>query len=319
MVKSVEVSVRGKRSQVPGFDVNGKTMVVLGNWVKVASVHQEDWLETELDNPEGCVKELRKQRESGLRADIFTFSQKPSDPTPRFPFYHDWDSVAAIPIISYSDWWTNRVHFRLRQDVKRAAKLGVVVRPFPFTDEFVRAIIDIYDETPVRQGRAFWHYKKSFDIVKFDNSSFLERSEFLGAFWGDELIGFAKIVYMNRLASFLQILSKDAHRDKRPTNALIAKTVELCEARGCSHLIYGKYRYLQGDDSLTAFKRRNGFEEILVPKYYIPLTTKGWLALRLRLYRGAKVFVPSPVLRSLKRVRAVMYRHSLVTGQPAEE
>ena len=33
----------------------------------------------------------------------------------------------------------------------------------PFTDDFVHGIMDIYDETPVRQGRSFWHYKKSFE------------------------------------------------------------------------------------------------------------------------------------------------------------
>jgi hypothetical protein len=111
----------------------------------------------------------------------------------------------------------------------------------------------------------------------------------------------------------MQILSKDAHRNKRPMNALIAKAVELCEAKGCSHLVYGSYRYAQGADSVTAFKHRNGFEEILVPRYYVPLTTKGRLALYLRLHRGAKERVPDPVLLWLKRLRALIYRRSQLT------
>jgi hypothetical protein len=115
---------------------------------------------------------------------------------------------------------------------------------------------------------------------------------------------------VDRLARLMQILSKDAHRDKRPTNALIAKAVELCEARGCSHLTYGKYRYPQGADDLTAFKHRNGFEEILVPKYYVPVTTKGEVVLRLRLHKGAKAWVPPAVLRSLKSIRTSIYRYS---------
>jgi hypothetical protein len=148
--------------------------------------------------------------------------------------------------------------------------------------------------------------------VKRANATYLERSDFLGAFWGSELIGFIKIVYVDHLARLMQIISKDGHRDKRPTNALIAKAVELCEAKGCSHLTYGKYRYPQGADELTAFKRRNGFEEILVPRYYAPLTIKGSVVLRLRLHRGAKALVPARVLLSLKHVRTFIYRHSLL-------
>jgi hypothetical protein len=130
---------------------------------------------------------------------------------------------------------------------------------------------------------------------------------------GDELIGFLKIVYVDRVARLMQILAKEAHRDKRPMNALIAKAVELSEIRGCSHVIYGNYHYLQGPDGLTAFKHKNGFEELLVPRYYVPLSTAGRLALWLRLERGPRALVPAPVLESLRRIRASIYRHSPVT------
>jgi Acetyltransferase (GNAT) family len=311
---SVEISVKGKWVRVPALHVSGKTIVVTGRWLKVAAVKSEEWQEGEVAlPPEQFFAHAQQLKDLG--ADMFTFSQKETDPTPRFPFYHEWDSIAAIPVVSFSEWWSKRVPYRLRQDVKRAARLGVVVRHCPFTDDFVRAIMDIYDETPVRQGRPFWHYKKSFDAVKLDNSSYLERSDFLGAFLGDELIGFIKVVYVNRVARMLQILAKDAHRDKRPMNALIAKAVELCEQRGCSHLVYGNYRYAQGADSLSAFKHRNGFEEILVPRYYVPLTTTGRLALRLRLHRGAKELVPGPILQALRRIRAFMNRHSLFASR----
>jgi len=309
---SIEISVKGKWVRVPALDVNGRTIVVTGTWLKIAAVKDEEWEEGEVALPPDQFL-AHAQQLKDLGADMFTFSQKETDPTPRFSFYHDWDSIAAIPVVSFSDWWTKRVPFRLRQDVKRAARLGVVVRHFSFTDDSIRAIMDIYDETPIRQGRPFWHYKKSFDAVKLDNSSYLDRSDFLGAFLGDELIGFIKIVYVDRVARMMQILSKDAHRDKRPMNALIAKAVELCEAKGCSHLVYGSYRYAQGADSVTAFKHRNGFEEILVPRYYVPLTTKGRLALHLRLHRGAKELVPDPILQSLRRLRAFINRRSLLT------
>ena len=77
------------------------------------------------------------------------------------------------------------------------------------------------------------------------------------------------------------------HFDKRPANALIAKAVEICEPqRVISHLIYCSYIYNDPKSSLTEFKRRNGFEKVLLPRYYIPLTPKGRLALNLGLHRG---------------------------------
>ena len=302
-----EISVKGVTSRVPSAQINGRTVVVTGKWLKVAAVKDEAWQEGDIAAmSEEFVTELKNHRE--LTADIFTFGQKPNDPTPRFPFLFQWESIAAIPIGSYADWWANRVSSDLRKDVRRASKRGVVVRRVLFTDEFVTGIMSIYNETPVRQGRRFWHYGKGFDAVKMENATYLERSDFIGAFLGDDLIGFLKIVYVGPLACLMQILAKEAHRDSRPMNALIAKAVDVCDEKGCSHLTYGKYRYSQGGDGLTAFKRRNGFEEILVPRYYLPLTAKGWLALRLNLHHGPKALLPNVVQRSLTHLRASFYR-----------
>ena len=67
------------------------------------------------------------------------------------------------------------------------------------------------------------------------------------------------------------------HFDKRPNNALIAKAVEICATEGKSHFIYGSYVYYDPNSSLTEFKRRNGFEPVALPRYFIPLTLKGKL------------------------------------------
>ena len=314
-VSRSRIAVQGQSVTLPALIVGGKTIIVQGNWFKVAAVKDEDYQEnTIVSSLDEFVTDFRPQLEG--RADIFTFSQKPADPVPRFPFPYEWASIAAIPIISFSDWWTNRVSGDLRKDVRRAAKRGVVVRSVPFTDAFVRQIMDIYDETPIRQGRPFWHYHKGFDVVHLENATYLEQSDFLGAFCGDELIGFVKVVFAGQLACLMQIISKDAHRDKRPMNALIARTVELCATKCCKHLTYGKYRYYGIDSSLTAFKHRNGFQEILVPKYYVPLTTKGRVAVRMGLHRGARALVPVPVRQVLKRLRTSIYDRFLLTHKP---
>jgi hypothetical protein len=307
-----EISSAGTKRKVRSVQIQGRSLFAVGRYPKIAAIKDEEWQEGEaLPRPRDFIAEIKRHNDLG--ADLFTFSQKPTDATPRFDFYHEWDSIAAIRTLSFSDWWANRVSTDLRCDVRKAAKRGVIVRPVSFDDNLVRAIMDIYDETPVRQGRAFWHYKKPLDAVKAENATYLERAEFLGAFLGEELIGFLKLVYVDNIARMMQILSKESQRKARPMNALIAKAVETCEARGCTHLTYGNYRYVQGADSVTAFKQRNGFEELLVPRYYVPLTTKGRLALRLRLHRGAKALVPDLVLRSVKRIRASIYRNLLLT------
>ncbi len=314
-MRLIEIRQAGIRRTVPSVEIAGRTVLATGRLLKIASVEDADWLEgSPVPYPEAFLAELRA---SDLRADVFTFTQRPDDPVPHYSFAYEWENVAAIPLVSYDDWWNHRVSTDLRCDVRKAARRGVEVRSAVFDDDFVRGIVGIYDETPLRQGRRFWHYRCGFDAAKAANATYLDRSEFLGAYLGTELIGFLKIVYVDRLARLMQIIAKDAHREKRPMNALLAKAVELCAARGCSHLTYGKYRYAQGSDSVTAFKHRNGFEEIRVPQYFVPLTLFGKLALRLRLQHGIKPLLPKTLVRRLKSVRASLYGLSPLSRRTA--
>jgi len=107
----------------------------------------------------------------------------------------------------------------------------------------------------------------------------------------------------------MQIVSKSAHNDKRPMNAMIAKAVELCSERNIAYLIYGQYIYGKNDRSpLVEFKRRNGFEKLDLPRYYIPLTLKGKLALKTGVHRGMKHFIPIFVFERLLKLRSTFYR-----------
>ena len=308
----------GREDHAPQLHAQGRLedppIAVRGSWLKVASVIDEDWREGEFsEDIDHIVKNLRHPR--NMRADLFTFSEKPTDPQPHYPYPYVLDSVAGIPNLTFNDWWTNRVSSDLRKDVRRSAKRGIEIRSVSFTDALVLGIMEIYNETAIRQGRKFWHYGKSFADVKRENSTFLDRSEFLGAFHDGELVGFLKIVYVDRMARMMQILAKDAYRGSRPMNALIAKAVERAEAAGCVLLTYGKFTYSQGDDSVTAFKARNGFENIAVPQYFIPLTAKGRLAMLLNLHRGLKWWVPRWVHRRLKLLRLWVYEHQLTSAR----
>jgi hypothetical protein len=192
--------------------------------------------------------------------------------------------------------------------VRISGKRAVVVKAVEFDDEFVKGIKGIYDETPMRQGRRFWHYGKGFETLKKENGTYRERSEFIGAYYNNELIGFLKMIYVDQTASIMQILSRNDHCDKRSTNALIAKAVEICAEKGKSHLIYCKYAYgNEEDSSLAEFKRRNGFEKLLIPRYYVPLTTKGNLAIKFKLHRGIREVLPRSLLVLLLKLRTRYY------------
>jgi hypothetical protein len=55
------------------------------------------------------------------------------------------------------------------------------------------------------------------------------------------------------------------------------------------------------------FKRRNGFEQLNFPRYYVPLTLKGKIFVALRLYRGVVGLLPGPVLNLLLKIRDRIY------------
>ena len=80
---------------------------------------------------------------------------------------------------------------------------------------------------------------------------------------------------------------------------LSAGAVKLCEEKQLPYLTYAK----MSEGSLGEFKRNNGFEKIEVPRYYIPLTVKGRILLKLHLHKGIIVILPRPVLEILRTIR----------------
>jgi hypothetical protein len=308
---SIEVSVRGEWLKVQALEVGGSTLVLTGRQMKVASVHDEEWLTTSIDNPAACIEELKK-RPRVLKADLFTFAQRLPDTTPRYDYPMEWDSIAAIDLKDPRKWWEDKLPQETRKNVRRAAKRGVVVRVEQFNDELIQGIVEINNESSMRQGRRFYHYGKSADEVRRDYSSFHERSEFICAYCGSELIGFIQVIYMDGIAGILEILTKRSHYDKRPANALLARAVEQCAGRGARYLTYGKYNYgKRRNNELTEFKRRNGFDEILVPRYFVPLTAKGKICTAFRLHHGLAGFLPDPLIDVLAGLRRILHEYAL--------
>lgn len=299
-----EISLRGRLVKRPSVAVEDRVVLSLGKWVRMASVHDEVWLEGDgVKDPEAVLARIR----GVLPADVFTFAQKLPDIGPKYEYHMEWDNVAAIPLTTYADWWENRIPQESRKNTRRAGRRGVTARIAILDDEFVRGVTEIYNETPVRQGKPFPKYGQDFTTVKRDISQLLDRSLFLGAYHGDELIGFIKLVFIGKVASILSINSKNCHFDKRPTNILMAKAVEIAVEKKMTHLIYGRYTYgNKAASPLTEFKRRNGFEQINLPRYYIPLNWRGRVVLALNLHRGLVGMLPGPVVDFLVSARAWM-------------
>jgi hypothetical protein len=309
-----EIRFRGKSRLVPSKQICGRKIIVTGGLVKVAQIKDEELVERELfESSETFLSNLRG---SELRADIFTFAERPPQVTPRYNYFFDWDNWAVLPTTSYGDWMEKRVSQETRKNIRRAAKRGLTVRVVPFDDELVVGIQQIYNESAVRQGRRFWHFGKDFAAVKLMNQTYCDRGDFIGAFFEGQLIGFIKMVYVDDVATLVQILAMNSHQDKRPVNALIAHAVEHCERKGKTFLVYGKYDYgTTKASSLAEFKRRMGFEKISFPRYYVPLTATGRVAIRLGLHGGMRNLLPPSAASFLLKCRSQYYRLRAKRGQ----
>lgn len=304
---SIEISVKGKWVKVPALDFNGKSILVKGKFLKVASVHDEWWMKGELEDPEAYIKKLKEQRSRRLRADVFTFTQKIPGSLPKYAYPTELDSVAAAKTTRFEDWW-EQLPQETRKNVRRSQKRGVSIAVKSLDDELIQGIMGLNNDSPTRQGRPNAHYGKSFDEVKRDHSAFLDRSDFICAYFENELIGFLKIVYKGEVAAILNLAAKASHNDKRPANALVAKAVELCEVKSVSFLTYGMFNYGNKRDSpLREFKSRNGFKEVLTPRFYVPLTKWGKLSLKAKLHRGLLGIFPHSVIKVAVSARAKWY------------
>lgn len=304
---NIEISVKGKWSRVPALQISGKNIIVMGKLLRVAIIEAEEWLETEMKDPALCVRELKEQSNPGLRADIFTFTQKVPETIPKHRYPMELDSIAAIRLTGFNDWWENLPQ-ESRKNVRRSQKRGVVVQIKELDDALLQDLMILNNDSPVRQGKRFTHFGKTLEQVAKDQESFLDRSDYICAYHENELIGVVKLIYRGEVASILTFLPKASHNDKRPANALMAKVVERCEEKRISHLIFGMFNYGNKHDTpLREFKIRNGFEEMLVPRFYVPLTMKGTVSLKLGLHRGLLGLLPHGMITLLVRVRAKLY------------
>jgi hypothetical protein len=309
-VTNVEVSRSGHLMMVPAVEIDGSTIIATGRFVRMAAIKDESFVESGV--PRDPVRLVTEVSRSGLGADMLTFPQAIDDRIAHYPYFFEWDNVAAADTTDFNVWW-EKLPQSTRKNTRRAARRGVTTSVVTLNEHLALGIKRIYDEAPFRQGRRFWHYGKDAATVLRENSSYLERSEFVATYFDEELIGFMKMVYVGPIARIMQILSCSAHYDKRPMNALLAKGVEICGQRGITHLVYSKFQYgNRSNPQLEEFKTRNGFERLDFPRYYVPLTLRGRAALACRLHRGALEILPSGMISAAVRLRDSINRSRLL-------
>jgi len=271
-----------------------------GRLLRIAKVRDEPY--ESLDKPLETLAEIRSLRPL---PDLFTFAQPISDSKPKYDFCQSSDVYAVLPLTTYDKWFKSGIDFKTRNKLRKSPKAGVDIRKVELTDEFVNGVIDIYNESPIVQGRRNWHYGKNLTEMRAMLATFPGRSTFAGAFLGTELIGFIKLVQGKNVVHFMHIIAKSAQRDKAPTNALLGKAIELaCESKA-AYLHFG----IWSRRGLGVFKMNHGFMPHPVPRYYVPLTAKGKLLVKLGLHRPIKERIPDKWIDMVADLRTKWYSY----------
>jgi hypothetical protein len=297
------------------MNICGKDVRIRGKFLRIGYIDGDKYNAPEY--PETFIAALRK---CGERIDIFTFLQKLPDRTPKYSYPMELDNLAVLPVTTFENWWNHQIRSYPRNRARQAEKRGVVLREIPCDEALFAGICGVYNETPIRQGRPFPHYGMTREQARPYASTFPDRSIFVGAFMGDEMIGFIKLVMdeSRTQACLVHILSMVAHKDKAPTNALIAQAVRVCAERGIRYLIYERFNYGKKEgDSLSHFKEVNGFERVDLPRYYVPLTSLGRIAFRLGLHHRISELVPEFIAVKLRDVRRALLGQKLARTSEA--
>ena len=290
-------------------NVQGADIRIEGRVLRIARLERERY--EGLADPEAVLDGLRR---CPYKADLFTFMQRLPETKPSYSYPMEWDNLAVLPIFTFDHWWKKQVDNKTRNMVRKAEKSGLTVREVPFGDTVVRGIWEIYNECQFRQGKRFPHYGKDIERVYREEATHLDRSIFIGAFLGEEMIGFVKLVEddSRKETSLINIVSLIRHRDKAPTNALIAAAVRACADRGIPYLVYSKFSYGKRQrDTLSDFKHNNGFKRIDLPRYFVALSLFGRAAFRMGLHHRVYDRVPGSVATKFRELRAAWRNRKL--------
>jgi hypothetical protein len=271
----------------------GKEISVSGKLFRTARLRHE-WCDF-LDEVPDALQQIKHSR---VAADLFTFVEDIGEEHGDHCCYTEPAALAVLPVASFQKWW-DEIGFKARNKVRKWQKCGVELREVQLDDDFARGVEAIYNETPVRQGRSFYHYGKMAAEIRVELSSFLDRCIFIGAYHQGELIGFMKLLPRKNVLRTIHIIAKISHRDKCVMDALIGRAVEICDQRKIGHLHYGSW----ADGGVGDFRAKHGFKRVEVPRYFLPLNLRGRMMLKFKLHHPIRERLPERWIGPLKGLR----------------
>jgi hypothetical protein len=234
---------------------------------------------------------IEKLGERGI--DVFTFIERKWCNSVRNPpriWLGTEDNIALLQVTTFDKWWKD-IGKKTRNMVRKAEKSGVKTEVVEPSEELAESIWKIYNETPIRQEREFPHYGTQLQTV-INGIRLLQNCIYVGAYFQEELVGFIQLVHGHDVALISQILSLQKHWDKAVNNALVAKAIEFCANKKIRWVMYGR---MGNHPSLDKFKQSNGFSRFPVTRYYVPITKKGRIAVKIGLHREIKDVLPQPI------------------------
>lgn len=239
--------------------------------------------------PSGKLIEILRNR----RIDVFTFLErkwcyKVEDPAETW--VKATDNIALLHITDHQEW-LRIIGKKTRNMIRKAEKSGIRTEISEPNEVLAKGMWKIYNETPIRQERAFPHYGISLDSILKGLAS-TRNATYVGAYMQNELVGFVQLIHGDKITLISQILSLQKHWDKSLNNGLIDKTIEVSADRHKQWIMYGR---MGNHPSLDRFKQSNGFNQFALTRYYVPITGKGKMAIRLGLQKEIKDSLPKAV------------------------
>jgi len=228
-----------------------------------------------------------------IGADIFTFIERKWCNSIRNPprlWLETEDNIALLRVTTFDEWWKN-IGKKTRNMVRKAEKSGVKTKVVEPSEELAEGIWKVYNETPIRQERGFPHYGIQLQAV-INGIRLSQNCIYVGAYFQEELAGFIQLIHSQDVALISQILSLQKHWDKAVNNALVAEAIEICANKKIRWIMYGR---MGNHPSLDKFKQSNGFSRFPVTRYYVPITKKGRIAVKMGFHQEIKDVLPQPV------------------------
>jgi hypothetical protein len=167
--------------------------------------------------------------------------------------------LAILDVGAGHEAYWQRIGPKGRNMVRKAEKAGYGCREFAWNDH-LHDIHAVNISMPERGGRPMHASYLEWPAPATPDHCALQGRRYFGAFLGNTLVAYIKLVVWGHFSTVLQILGHGAHLHQGIMNAamnFLAKT--LCEE---SKIGYVNYLTLRGSrDSLDSFKKRLGFDE----------------------------------------------------------